>query len=314
MKVMTKSLCMPSFVFVLLVLGLVCLDAPPAYAQAADLVSRDSTAYDLPADVAFIKAMDDILIPAEAAGKIMSMPVREGDMVAEGADLAQLSDTEAKLNAVVAHYEHKAAEKEAENNIKVRAAAAAETVKDAELRRAEDANKGVKGAVPAMELERIKLEAVHAKLQTEQSEFQFDVATITKAVQEGKLKLANHEFLKRQIKSPFAGMVVRYEKHIGEWANIGEPIMRLMRLDRLYVTRQIDAAEMAQHTMLNRAVEIVVTIGDRKETLRSTISYVEPEIQTDQRYGVRAEIENRLIGESWLIYPGMQAEMKILGP
>lgn len=314
MKVMLNLSWLALCTSVLLVLRCGYADAQPGKTQPNDLLTRDNTTYDLPTNVAFIKAIDDILIPAEAAGKIMSMPVREGEMVAEGANLTQLSDTDAKLNAYVAHYEYEAANKEAGNDIKVRAAAAAEKVKDAELNKAQEANKEVKDVVTIMEIERMKLEAVHAKLQTEQSEFQFDVAAITKAVQDSKRKLANHEVLKRQVKSPFAGMVVRYEKHIGEWVNIGEPILRLMRLDRLYVTRQIDAAEMAQHTMLNRAVEIVVKIGDQTETLRSTISYVEPEIQTDQRYSVRAEIENRLIGESWLIYPGMQAEMKILGP
>jgi len=269
---------------------------------------------DPPDGYAYVKAIDDIMIPAEAAGKIVALPVREGGTVREGDEVTRLSNTDAKLQAFVAWKEFQAAEEEAKNDIKVRASEAASKVKDAELNKALEVNKTTKDAVTAMEVERMRLDAVHAKLQTEQSEFQFDVAKITMAVQEGKRRLANHEYHKRNVKSPLNGVVVRYEKHIGEWVNIGEPILRLMRLDRLHVTRLIYARDYAPHTMMNRPVEIVVRIGDQIEKVSGTVSYVEPELASDQSYMIRAEIENRMSGDSWLMYPGMQAEMKVLGP
>lgn len=263
-------------------------------------------------DLAFVKAIDFIAVPAEAPGKLKSFPVREGEMVTEGGELARMDDTEAQLNYKVTYYEHQAALKEAVNDVRVKAAEAAEKVRKAEVDSALEANAKVPNSVTKMEVKRMELDAEHAVLQTEQSKFQFDVAGITAQVQEGKMQMAIHEVKKRRITAPFSGMVVRFEKKLGEWVNIGEPIMYFLRIDRLYVTKQVDAEQISQNSVLGRPVEITIALPDgQTEKFRSQVSWFDPEVQTDQRYTVRAEIENRQYGSSWLIYPGLQAEMVI---
>ena len=256
-------------------------------------------------DLAFVKPIDFIAIPAEAAGKLISLPVREGEMVNEGDEVARLSDAEAQLNYKVAHYEHQAALKEAENDVRVKAAEAAEKVRRQEHESALDANLKVPNSVTKMEVKRLELDARHAELQTEMAKFQFDVATITTKVQEGKMEVAIHEVRKRRVSAPFTGMVVRYEKHLGEWVNVGEPIIHFLRIDRLYVTKHISADDIGQSTILGRPVDINIELPDgNTQHFRSEISWFNPEVGTDQRYEVRAEIENPQMGGKWLVYPG----------
>lgn len=261
---------------------------------------------------AVVKLIRDVEIPALAPGKLEEFHVREGEMVEEGQEIAALDTVDAELHYKAARYEHAVAVKEAENDIRVRAAAAAADVRGAEVDEAKAANDLIKNSVTKTEIRKMQLDFKHAQLQTEQAKMQFDVAGLGEHVQKSKLETAIHEIRKRRLKSPLNGMVVRYAAQVGEWLNTGEPVMRIIQMDKLYVTAQLRADEVAQHEIQDRSVEIEVKFANgRVETFQSTIAYFTPEVEADGRYFVRAEIENRKENNHWLVYPGLDARVRI---
>ena len=284
-----------------LVLGaaLFCASAPPADAQSIDLRG-------------VVVAVQDIAVPSQVPGRIVAFDVREGDNVNEGDLLAQLAETDALLGFKVARFTHAAAEKEAKSDIRVRAARAQADVRQAELDRAAKTRELASNAVTDMELKRLELEAKTAKLQTEQAIFQHEVSGLTERVEYGNLEVAVHEINKRRITAPFSGRVVKYGVQQGEWVSPGDPVLRLMRLDRLYVTCRVPAETIPQYDVIDRPVDVVITLGsDRQERFRSTVTYFEPETDLNGHYEVRFEIENRKVGTQWLIYPGLYTEVTI---
>ena len=83
---------------------------------------------------AVVKLIDDVEIPAEEAGRIMAVQVREGDRVEEGKTiLAQMDDSHAAAALRIADADHKATQEKARNDINVRNAKAAAEVAKADL-------------------------------------------------------------------------------------------------------------------------------------------------------------------------------------
>src|SRR3569623_2044596 len=85
-----------------------------------------------------ITLVEQVDVPAADSGALSSISVREGELVAEGAVLAQIEDSEARQMADRAKLEYEIAAKEAQNLLKVQYARKSLEVAQADLRRAAD--------------------------------------------------------------------------------------------------------------------------------------------------------------------------------
>ena len=88
------------------------------------------------AESATITLVDEADVPAEFAGVLTTIDVKEGEMVQRGAPVAQLDNREALAKLRAAQAELTAAEEESKNDVRVRAAQAAHRVAEAELAQA----------------------------------------------------------------------------------------------------------------------------------------------------------------------------------
>ena len=117
----------------------------------------------------------------------------------------------------------------------------------------------------------------------------------------------------RQIHAPFDGVVVNTYRQKSEWVNPGEPILKLVRFDRLHVEGFASADQYDGGELLGKEVIVKVQRARGREvSKRGRVVYVDPRILSDGSYVVRAEVENELEGDSWLIQPGLKASMTIL--
>ena len=114
---------------------------------------------------------------------------------------------------------------------------------------------------------------------------------------------------RRRLVAPFdAAVVVELKKHVGEWVQQGEPVMRLVRMDRLRVNGGLDAKDFHPAEIKGRPVQVVVTLpNNREERFSGTIVYVKPMVE-GKMFQVRAEIQNRPLNKGWVVYPGMNAD------
>lgn len=251
-------------------------------------------------------------IPAQEAGVLVKIPVREGQQVVKGELLAQIEDSLPRMQYNVAGYKLKVAEKEAGDDISIRYAQIAAKVAEVEHQQAVDANNKVTGAVPLAEVRRLLLKHREMVLSIEKAQKEMAIAALQVKVSEAEVQAAAANLERYRITAPLDAVVVELSRHEGEWVQPGDPVMRLVRVDRLRVEGFLNAQDHRASEIQGRPVKVVVTLARRhQETFSGKIVYVKPLVEAGGEFLVRAEVENRRQGDVWVLSPGLSAEMTI---
>lgn len=254
----------------------------------------------------------DVEVPAEMPGRLLAMNVTEGNYIEKGMLAAQIDDREALLQKVAAELERDAAQARANDNIEVRYSIKAFEVAESKLKGSLDINSRNAGAIPATQIKQEQLERTRAELQIDRSRLDLKVAQMTADVQNAAVQASDDAILRRRILAPFDGQVLQVYRQAGEWVAAGEPVFRIVNLDRLRVDGFIEGSEYNVADIINRPVTVEVELArGRKEQFRGRVVFVNPLVQAGGRYRVRAEVENRLEQEQWLLNPGATATMVI---
>ena len=305
--------------------------APQQPADDADAVSEELRN-------CIVTAMDDVMVSANELGLLRLLDIREGVTIEKDQLLAQIDESDALLRKEAAEAQLAAAQEDAELNgidddkdgevdnasesVNVRAAEASRLVAEAEVTASYAINKRSQGAVPDNEIRRQELNAERAALQSEVAVHNHAVSTQTVNVRQAELNAVLNELERRQIKSPLAGVVAERFKDQGEWIGQGEPILRIIRMDRLYVEGFLSAAEFLPQQVFNQPVRVRLDISEvikksavervfKNRLFLGRIVYVSPEVDGKGDYQVRAEVENQQYAGHWLLRPGMSTQMNI---
>jgi multidrug efflux pump subunit AcrA (membrane-fusion protein) len=255
----------------------------------------------------------EIRIPAQEAGVLIKMPVTEGSQVAKGDLLAVVDDREAKAELQVAEYSLQSAQQRAKEDIEIRYAKAAAAVAEVDLEQDQKANLNHPGAIPEIEIRRKDLDLKRSRLQIEKAQKDQILAGL-EAKTKGAERDAKEMALEwRTILAPFDGEVVTTYRHQSEWVNPGDPILKLVRFDRLHVEGIAYASQIDRGELLGKPVIVKVQRARGREvTVTGKVVYVEQTVQADGSYRVRAEVKNEREGDTWLIQPGLRARMTVL--
>lgn len=260
----------------------------------------------------YVTQMEEVEVPAQEAGVLVKIDVREGDTVTADQLLAQIDDIEARMQQRVAQFELQVAREEAESDVGVRYARATEAVARQEYYQAVEANKKVAGAVPEAEVRRLVLKQNEAALSIEQAEMRRRIAALESRVSEAKVEAAGVSIERRRITAPLDAMVVKVHQREGEWVQPGMPVVHLVKLDRLWIEGSLKAQHHTPAEVYGRPVTVRVTLArGREETFQGQVVFAKPVIEADDTFLVRAEIGNRQENGFWLLSPGMPAEMTV---
>ncbi len=257
-----------------------------------------------------------VQVPARQPGLLEKILVMEGQMVAPEQLLGEIDSSEAKLRLEAARREYEAAAEQAKEDVKVQEARATAAVAQAERDDSLAANRRSPGAVPETQLRREELTAERARLQVKVAEMEFSVAGLTAKAQQAKMQVIEHEIQTRRIVAPFAGLVVELYKQEGEWVQAGDPVLRLVQMDRLWVEGYVEAHAAAPYELIGQVANIQVDLpGGRVHNVQAPVSYV-AQIVEGKDYRVRIEIDNvPVLQESdrvyWLLQPGLTAHVSI---
>jgi len=259
-----------------------------------------------------VSLIEDVQVPAREAGALMKVNVVEGQHVTQGQLLAQIDDQQPRLDKMAAELERDAALAKAQDDIEVRYAEAAFAVAGAELERAQAIERKSPGGVTQQEIQKLQLAKQRDDLQIERSKLEMRVARMNADVHQAAVKSADNAVGRRQILSPLAGVVVTIFHEQGEWVAAGEPVLQVIRIDRLRVEGFVNAHEVGPEEVANRPVTVDVQIaGGRTARFSGKIVFVSPLVQAGDKYRVRAEVENRTEAGTPLLRPGMTATMTI---
>jgi multidrug efflux pump subunit AcrA (membrane-fusion protein) len=259
-----------------------------------------------------VSLIAEVQAPAQEAGALLSVAVKEGDVVQVGQPLAQLDDRQAQVQKQAAELERSAAEAKANDDIEVKFAVASFDVADAELQQSLDINRRSPGTVSASDIRRLTLAKRRAELQIDKCKLDLKVAKMTAEVQEAAVKATEQAILRRKVLSAVDGVVVAVYRQTGDWVNAGEPVCHVVRMDRLRVEGFLSAADYDPGEIDGRPVTIEVDLArGRKAQFRGHVVFVSPLLQAGNKYRVRAEVENRQEAGQWLLRSGGTANMAI---
>ncbi|MDP6445991.1 MAG: HlyD family efflux transporter periplasmic adaptor subunit [Pirellulaceae bacterium] len=247
----------------------------------------------------------DLPAPAREAGVLKSMRAKAGDHVRAGDVIAQIDDALPQLEKRAAERERIAALALAEDDIDVRYARESAELAKEEFENTQRINARSQGTIARSEVRRMELAASRASLHVGKSELDQRVAQLNADKHLAAVEAANEKIQRHVIKSPFDGIIVDVFKQENGWVNAGEAVVRIVRLDRLYVDGFISAADYDPHEVMNKQVTVEVALArGRKLTFPGEVVFVNPQIQAGNRYRLRAEVQNRKDREQWILWPG----------
>jgi len=260
----------------------------------------------------------------DAAGNPIFEEVREGMQVSAGQVLGRIDDRmEIKLKEA-ADYKLQVARMEAENTVSIDYAVAAHRVAEAEVHQAESANRTYPGTVPPSELNRMKLSADQASLQIKQSRHDLEIDKKSVDVRVAELDVAALQLDRRLVVAPFDGEVVERYAEVSEWVRPGDPVLRIIRINRVQLEGFVDASQVLPAEIEGQEVTVSVNFGrpqpastNAMDQIKGRVVFASPEVESDL-FLVRAEVDNVWVpdpgsprGGYWLLRPGLTAEVEI---
>lgn len=259
---------------------------------------------------AAVKLIRQVKLPASEAGILTEFIVQEGDIVDKDQLLAKSDDRLAQIEKRTADLEFQIATEQSENDVDERYADKSLAVAQSEWQLSSEAASRVPGSISSTELSKLKLVVEQARLSKEQAQRDMRIMRLTKQVKEQAVQLAQQKLDLRLIKAPFKGMVVELLSQAGEWVDPGQPVLRIVQLDRMRVEINLDGKRYGPE-LKGRHVQLSVLLppGDRKETFNGEVTFVSPELQpVTGQVRVWAEVINRDL----LLRPGSRGTLRIL--
>ena len=271
-------------------------------------------------DHALVTSLDPIKLPARDAGAIREITVKKGNEVKAADILGQLDDAESKAKLKMAEEERNAAQIQAESDAQIDAAVKGEKVTLENMKANEEIRRKSPGALSDFDWRRSQFEWERSVAQIAVAKMEKAVAEATKLAKEAQIEAANVEIERRKIVAPIDGFVNEVYKHKGEWCQPGDPVLELVRMDRLEIEGFVYATDASPSKVIGKPVEVVVQLtgGDTYKS-SSKITFASPVLEGSGRirqFRVSTEIDNKRVpgedgGEHWLIQPGTEAEMTI---
>jgi multidrug efflux pump subunit AcrA (membrane-fusion protein) len=283
--------------------------APPQRQAEIPVVSANGV---ISLKLCLVSLIEDIQVPSLEQGAITSVEVVEGEFVTAGQLLAQIDDRQPRLDKLAAELQRSAALAKAEDDIEVRYAQAALQVADADLQRAVSIDSKSPGGVTQQEIEKLRLAKHRDELQIDRSKLEMQIAKMNADVHQAGVQAADDALARRRVVSPIDGVVVTLFHERGEWVDAGQPLMQVIRIDRLRVEGFLSADDFGPEEIAGRPVTVdVAQAGGRTVQFTGQVVYLSPLVQAGNKYRVRAEVENRSERGHPLLRPGMTATMHI---
>jgi macrolide-specific efflux system membrane fusion protein len=205
---------------------------------------------------------------------------------------------------------------QAENTQRIKAAKLATEVARFEHEQSLEINRHSKGTVSEVELKQLDARVKQLELTAQVEERAVEEAKVLALEREEEIVIAKNDLQDREVKSPFKGVVAEVFHDEGEWLQQGEPIMRVIQMDRLKAEAYVSLNDVLPDEIRGHKVVIEVKFRDRNPEVfdQCSVEFVSSEVEPGGRYRIWAEVPNRQWPGSnqWILRPGMVAEMVIL--
>ncbi len=263
----------------------------------ATVIAADPAAVDPAAEVhiknVLVTLIEQVDVPAQDAGVLLRVVVKEGQVVEAGQLLGQIDDREAILARDRAQTDWEQARRLAENDLKVRYATKAAEVATAELKRSKDSVSTVARSISQTELDRLQLIADKAGLEIEQAQEDLALARSQQALKLNDLERTKLQVERRKLLAPLTGVVVQWKRHPGDWVEPGLPVVRVIRMHRLRAEGFATGKQLSPADVGRKVTFHVMTEAETSVKYEGELVFVNPEVDPvngESRFW--AEIDN----------------------
>jgi len=264
---------------------------------------------EIPVENAIIKLIREIAVPAESAGVLAELTVREGDQVTAGQVIGKIRESKVELEIKRARIELMTAKLDRANDLAARDAALAAEVAENELNRVLTAAQKNADTFRPAEIERFQLVAARAKLQIEQAKHDQKIRQLNEMLAENQYEQVQQALGQCRIIAPWDGMVVAVESTEGKWLEPGTEVVRLIDYRRLKVEGFVSSDYAIKDLMGAQAKLTIDSPISEPRAYQGTVVFVSPDVNPINRQA-RVFIEvNNSDGE---LRPGWKATATIL--
>ncbi|MBC7851885.1 MAG: HlyD family efflux transporter periplasmic adaptor subunit, partial [Pirellulaceae bacterium] len=266
-----------------------------------------------------VSSTDPIKLPAREAGSIMELVVKRGYEVRIGDIVGQIDDSDAVTKVEIAKREQEAAKAKADSPHELKAAKEGQAVakENYNANLALDA-KGI-NAVSQFDLRRSLFEMQRAQAQIGVAETEAVVARHTEMAKQAQIMAAENEIRRRKLTSPVDGVVIQVFKRVGDWAQPGDAIMEIVRMNKVEVDGMVLAEETSPAEIFGKPVTIYVELPgpankNKPHMVKGHITFASQVVNgtgSNRNFRVSTEIDNEQVDGFWVIQPGSQARMVI---
>ncbi len=257
-----------------------------------------------------VQFINDIELPALESGQIKELFVKEGDAVKAEMVVGQMDD--ALFKSMLEQAELKLAIANQKANDDTSLAAAENEIGLAQEEYNRTRSLAAKGSKPQSELEQARFRWRLAMLKKIAAQNEKDNALGESKIEMSRMKEVQERIRRHRLTTNFDGYIIKIERDALEWVNAGETVMRVARMDRLWVQGIVNSNDVNPHELMNRPVTITLKLARGESTdFEGKIVNVGLERSSNVTYMVKAEVQNRPIGGHWVLQPECTVEMRI---
>jgi RND family efflux transporter MFP subunit len=258
-------------------------------------------------DSVVLRPLQAAEVPAQQTGLLDQIAVEEGQRVEENEVLATLDTVAARLAVEKARLERVQAEQRANNRLSIQYAMKALEVAKAEVRRSLESIEKFAKSISQSQLDVEQLTVEKLQLEQQQAEHDLALEGIGLQLKQTELEAAQVLLEKHRIRAPFAGTVVLVRGRVGEWVEIGSPVLRLVAVNKLRAEGFL-AVEQASADLVGKQVTFTSTIGDKRMQTTGELRFVSPEMDpVTRQVRVWAALDN----SDGALRPGQQGTMTL---
>lgn len=283
--------------------------------------NRQGTRNELVDSKAILTYVNDTDITATADGILMRIGADEGATITKESILLDVDSRMVQAQLKVAQKKKEAASEKARDRSNIEFSEKSYEVAKLQLEMFQKL--ADRDATSLMELESKRLEAEKARLAGVVAEVQNRQDVAAEQVAEAEAEAANVELQLRQIRAPFDGVVVDRKKQLFDWVRAGEPVLRLVGMERVRVNGRISAQDLQgpPHLLENAPATAIITLfsngtpqGTQEVSIDGNLGFVSPVLDPSGMYEVWMEIGNQQVQGRWLLREGMRARLVIPTP
>lgn len=212
-----------------------------------------------------VEFIDSIQLPALETGQIVSIFVKEGDAVPAGKTVGQIDDQLFKSMLDQARLKHAIADQKANDNTSLMAAKNEIALAQVDYDRTKKL--ASTGSKSQSEYEKARFSLRLAMLKEVAAQNEKDSANGELQIESSRMREVSERIRRHGIIAPssFEGHVIEILRNELEWVNAGEPVMRIGRMDRLWVQGVVDANVVNPHEIVNRPVTVTLRLVRRDD-------------------------------------------------